>query len=1092
MEIASAVAGEASKSIVSHLEREIGYLVHFNRSVEDLKTKIDQLKGNRDVVQRLIDAAISNNQEIRKPVQTWLQKVETVLEEATQLSDEAGLVNSCFKGWCCARFTLGRKATKKNFMIQALLDERNVFGDIVSNPKPTQSLEIVSDGDFDAFASRESTTKQIIGALKDGEIGLVGVFGMPGVGKTMLMETLSNQMKKDRLFDEVVIVTVSQYPELEKIQDDIAKGLDLRFGDEDTSFTRKAKLSKRISQGKKTLIILDDLWERLEIAKVGIPCKTVNKDCKVVFTTRDRGVCGRMESDVNIEVTVLTAEDSWRLFRERAGDIAQNCMLPAVAKDIANECKGLPLAIATLGRALRGKEESIWDSALRLLRTSIFGGMTPVFSSIKLSYDFLPNEESKMSFLICCLFPEDYKIDIDNIFYFLKGERFLRKAATFMEAKSVLHLVVDELVSSCLLLRNKDGYIMMHDIIRDVAISIASVEDNGVFVRARTELTEWPDVEFGHCKRLSLMNNKITCFPPYQIKAPNLLTLCLNKNSKLKDIPSDFFDGMQNLMTLDLSRTQIRILPPSFSCLKNLRTFLMEDCSHLVNISSIESLEQLEILSLHGYNRIESWVCIGKLTTLKMLDISMDLSTDLKSLRPFPPKVISSLYRLEELRFNRREIIEGEDQIDAGISEITSLTRLTSLRIILPVGCIFQEVPSHWEKLTEFMFLVAGEYTYISAFINKSRRWKRSMCLRLPSISIPNWILVLSKMANCLFLEECDHLKSVVQLDPRGRFNNLKLLHVFNISSMRYLFKSSGKENSPEYAFRNLEKLHLIFIYNLVAFCHGILPQGFFQNLRVLKMFHGHGVSTLIPCDLLERLQNLESLKVQRLMTMTKLVQLGGSTANTTQPISSSDTIPKFSSRPSFPIFPKLRKLCIEFCYSLEYLLPMRVLRELGQLELLSVGYNSNMVMIVEHENYEHEEDNADKDKAIMPRLKSLTLKEETKLSSFCRPNLFFDWPSLEYLEVFNCPGLKKLPLGTYSATKLRRLDIEQQLFNELEWEDESIKSRLQPLIWDDDWNEQKKDNDSDESGKEDDDSNQSEEEYDPLKEQIRRSVRTQ
>ncbi|KAF9590035.1 hypothetical protein IFM89_030185 [Coptis chinensis] len=77
--------------------------------------------------------------------------------------------------------------------------------------------------------ARESTTKKAIAALKNDEISLVGIYGMPGVGKTMLMQEIAQQVKEAKLFQEVVTVSVSENPILEKIQRGIAMRLNLKF-----------------------------------------------------------------------------------------------------------------------------------------------------------------------------------------------------------------------------------------------------------------------------------------------------------------------------------------------------------------------------------------------------------------------------------------------------------------------------------------------------------------------------------------------------------------------------------------------------------------------------------------------------------------------------------------------------------------------------------------------------------------------------------------------------------------------------------------------------------------------------------------------
>ncbi|KAF9599401.1 hypothetical protein IFM89_036958 [Coptis chinensis] len=546
--------------------------------------------------------ARNNNHLIRNTVDTWLEQADPLFEEATQLKSEAGDINSWWKGWVtCSRFSLGRKAAKKNVDIQKHLGEGSKFGENnVSDARPVQSYEPEPVGDFKTFASREATKSEVIAALRADENSLVGIYGMPGVGKTMLMKAVMAQLKKEKVFDEVVMVVVSQKPVLETIQDAIAEKLDLKFTGNLRS-TKAAQLWQRLNQERKTtLLCLDDVWERMELVEVGIPYKNAGNSCKVIFTTRIQGVCESMEMDEKIEVKVLSEEDSWNLFRSKAGGVVD--LFKTVAGNIVKECKGLPLAIVTLGLALRNKGDiAVWNDTLARLKKSISEKMEPVNASIRLSYYFLQDETTKMCFLFCCMFPEDFEIPPDVLFGYMMGEKLIRDVNTFEEARNRLQATVEKLTSAGLLLKDDDESIMMHDVVRDEAVSIAKCEERNEFiVKAKMSFDEWPDMELEKCKRLSLMDTKIRYHPlPSQIKAPNLLTLSLNGFNDLNEIPSNFFQEMTNLLTLDLSNTKIRSLPASLSSLTNLRTLRMNECSKLTNISPVVKLNRLEILYLN-------------------------------------------------------------------------------------------------------------------------------------------------------------------------------------------------------------------------------------------------------------------------------------------------------------------------------------------------------------------------------------------------------------------------------------------------------------------------------------------------------------
>ncbi|XP_077227091.1 putative disease resistance protein At4g14610 [Tasmannia lanceolata] len=159
-------------------------------------------------------------------------------------------------------------------------------------------------GEFEAFESTESAMDQVNKALKDERINIIGVYGMGGVGKTTLVEHIEKQAKSsETLYDKVVKVTMSQNQDLKRIQGELAEKLGIPLAEENVE-VRASWLLDRLKQ-EKILLILDYLWDRLDLALTGIPC---------------------------------------------GGDVKTG-ELQSLAREVAQECKDLPLALITVARA---------------------------------------------------------------------------------------------------------------------------------------------------------------------------------------------------------------------------------------------------------------------------------------------------------------------------------------------------------------------------------------------------------------------------------------------------------------------------------------------------------------------------------------------------------------------------------------------------------------------------------------------------------------------------------------------------------------------------------------------------------------------
>lgn len=235
------------------------------------------------------------------------------------------------------------------------------------------------------------------------------------------MKELIKTKEKSNIFDVVVMVVVSQKPDYEKIQSQIAEilGMDCKRGSS-TLQVRAIQLLERLNKANRVLIVLDDVWGVLDFESIGLPSCEHQKVCKMLFTSRDEKVCEKMGHQANFQVSTLLEDKAWCLFREMAaGDVVDKHNINPIGREVAKECGGLPLAIVIVGRALCNEEKLAWEVALEQLRnsqSSSFSDMQEcVYSRIESSFNFLGSEENKSFLFLCGLFPEDFDIPIESL-----------------------------------------------------------------------------------------------------------------------------------------------------------------------------------------------------------------------------------------------------------------------------------------------------------------------------------------------------------------------------------------------------------------------------------------------------------------------------------------------------------------------------------------------------------------------------------------------------------------------------------------------------------------------------------------------------
>ena len=219
----------------------------------------------------------------------------------------------------------------------------------------------------------------------------------------------------------------------------------------------------------------------------------------------------------------------------------------------------MEVSIATIARALRNKNTFEWKNALRELTrpsSSSFSGVpAEAYKSIELSYNHLEGRELKETLLligysfICC---------VEDLLCYGMGLALFQNINTLEEARDRALTLVDKLKNPCLLLDGVTSeWFAMHDVVRDVAISIAS-RDQHVFVVDNDVVPQikWPDKDkLKVCTAISLNNSNISELPQ-ELECPHLEYFSIGSDPSLR-IPDNIFTEMTELRVLVLLITKV-------------------------------------------------------------------------------------------------------------------------------------------------------------------------------------------------------------------------------------------------------------------------------------------------------------------------------------------------------------------------------------------------------------------------------------------------------------------------------------------------------------------------------------------------------
>ncbi|KAH9657357.1 Disease resistance protein [Citrus sinensis] len=877
------------------LTKQLGYLPNYNDNIKKLKESMVDLKNESSSIENRVNDDKSKGKKIEEKVQKWQEKVANLLESATNILENEATADNlpCLKR-LFTRYKLSKKAAREEKAIGKLLEAATRFHEVSYRPNYRYLwLKIKRDKDYVSFESRIPALKDIQNALYDDKISIIGVYGMPGVGKTTLVEEvarLAEEAEEDKRFDQMVFSEVSRTPDVKKIQREIAEQIGLTL-DKETEYARASMLYAQLKKNRKILVILDNVWTELHLKDVGIPFGDEHKGCKVLLTTRGRDLLSRMGSEANFSIEILNEEEAWRLFEVKLGNDDLIPRMKSTATHIVKECGGLPIAIEPIAKALRNKTQSeCWKNALHELRmpteNNFHRELGKAYTAIKLSYDALKGEQLKKIFQLCSLMPKSFFAS--DLFKYCIGLGIFR-GIDMEDARNKLYTLVHELKDSCLLL---EGYscreFSMHDVVHDVAILIACGEQKEFLVR-NGDVWEWPDKDaLKKCYAISWIDSSGGELPE-GLECPQLELLLLSSEHSSVDvnIPQRFFTWMRELKVVDLTNMQLFSLPSSIDLLVNLQTLCL-DYSTLGDITIIGKLKNLEILSLIESDIVEFPEELGKLTKLRLLDL-----TNCFHLKVIAPNVIASFTRLEELYMSNCFVewkVEDEGSSSkkskASLDELMPLPRLTTLEIAvendnaLPEGFFVRELErfkiligdrsfeppvilsKDWFRISRSHFLILDHQSL--RMLKLKLNWK-TICLRkLQGI----------RKVEYLCLDKFQGVKNILfELDTQG-FSQLKHLLVQNNPDL--LFIVDSREIVDCDAFPLLELLSLQNLINLKRICVDRLSTESFSELRTMKVENCDELSNIFVLSTTKCLPSLQRIAVIKCNKMKEIFAIGG------------------------------------------------------------------------------------------------------------------------------------------------------------------------------------------------------------------------
>ncbi|KAJ7943916.1 Disease resistance protein [Quillaja saponaria] len=834
--MAEAIIQVVLENLNSLIQKEFGLLLGVHREMEKLSRILTTIKAVLEDAEekQLTDRAIKN----------WLKKMrdvahelEDVLEECSmeyESENSAGSSNMVLYCSCLSssqpknilfRYRIGKRMKEIKESIDAIAEERRNFhlreasvGRSAEIPGWRQTSSVITQPQVcGREADKEKIVEFLCGHYYE-NLSIYSIVGLGGLGKTTLSQLVFNDERVRKHFQLKIWVCVSEDFSLERMTKSIIQSA---TGKEcgNLELDPLQRQLQEILKSKRYLLVLDDVWnedqEKWDRLKYVLACGS--KGSSIVVSTRLVKVASIMETVPPHELSCLSEDDCWSLFKQRAfgPEREERESLVVIGKEIVKRCGGVPLAAKALGSLLRFKnEEKEWVHVKESELWNLPQDESSVLPALQLSY-FNLSMKLRQCFAYCAIFKKDERLYKEDLILLWMANGFISSSGN-LGAEDVGNEVFAELYWRSLF-QEVDTYELegvgdvcfkMHDLVHDLAQSITEeeyliVENAGSLSNLSTRTHHVRSLittlNVGPLKKVKSLRTLLLVADEFQ---PSIPRSPVSRSLQSLQVQTYFgslkFGNLIHLRYLDLSHSIFTTLPESICSCWNLQTLKLNGCHRLVSLPKhlrrLRNLRHLEIRNTNSLTQMP--LKIGELTNLKTLSKFVVGEKN--------GCCIGELHSLD---------LRGDLEIE-GLCNVRSALDARDANLIGKTG--LQKLSLSWSLDRERPTIMnAADEQVLDAF----RPHSNLRCLTINNyrgMVFPNWMRnLVSTLNNLVFISLTD-FRHCLGLLPLGKLPYLRHLFLIRMSHLQYIDNESydgsgsGKIHSP-----SLERLELCNLPNL-------------------------------------------------------------------------------------------------------------------------------------------------------------------------------------------------------------------------------------------------------------------------------------
>ena len=991
--MAEGVLFEVAKGIIEKAGnlaiQEIGLL-------RSLKDEIEKLNGTISTISAvLLDA--EEQQQHNNQVKVWLKRLKDAIYDADNLLDDisteaqrrevmtqnkkAKEVRIFFSksNQLAYGLKMGHKVKAMRERLDAIKNDRGFHLDerlVETQVGNYRVRETHSSVRTEEVIGRDNDKKEIKKILLDSNVEesvlILPIVGLGGLGKTTLAQLVFNDKEIKNHFEPKLWVCVSDDFDVKVI---IKKILECAQNKKPENLEKNTLINnlKKEIDGKRDLLVLDDVWN--EDLQKWLELKNLLMDgaigSRILVTTRSNKVAKITKTVQPYMLEGLDKDKSWSLLKQMAfekGQESENSRFKVVGMEILEKCKGVPLAIRTIGRILCFKNsEEEWLSFKKNELSKIPQEENDIIPTLKLSYNYLPSH-LKQCFAYCCVFSKDYKIHKPTLIQMWMAQGFIRPSNQNQCLEDVGHeYIMDLLWRSFFQEVEKDErgnilYFKMHDLMHDLAKLVARSYSTTCNSKEENIDEKTLHVSFG--------GPSLSQIPSSLFRASRIRTFMLQGQVWGLDksiYNSTIVASFKFIRLLDLSHMSIRTIPSSIGKLKHLRYLDLSYNGISVLPNSITRLHNLQTLKLFQcYSITKLPRDFTKLVSLRLLEIPTLSLTHI-------PRGLKQMTSLQDLSVTEIKMNSGSCfKRNSGLKELNELNELKFLKV---------------ENLKLRNYGGVEFPKQMSSFTNLVRFWLEdcNKCQHLPPLEqLPNLeYLSLNKLGSLEYMSEIDYSEELSNSSFIPSLNELHLVRCPNLKGWWRQRRDSSDEvdDDNNHLLPFFPRLSLLAIEN----CPKLTSMPLFPNVESL---------TLDMCS-------LKPLK----QTSTLQIEIANSSF---APLSKLEDLETGTLKEPLPNLSNLVSLCCRGP-------PPQGMQHLTSLKNMTIKDSTEVDLSKFWDAVEWQG---------LKSLQSLQIRSCPNLISL--PEGMGSLASLQTLTIFKCHKLPSLPEGMGGLSSLQKLVIER------------------------------------------------------------------